>query len=146
MVVDKRLRKWVNFLFFVLGFCLVFALSSAFARSWPAAGSGETTSPLVRDQVLLAAVETGLKLNPDLSGYPLSVSAQNSVITLTGSVPSTSLRVMALEVAARTSGVRGVVSRIEIDPRLKPKPSSMDHPRAQQPASRRAPGPLMNEQ
>lgn len=135
MVIDRRLRKWVNFFFFVLGFSLVFALGSAFAAESTATAPSETVNPIVRDQTLLAAVETGLKLKPDLAGYALAVSAQDSVVTLTGLLPTVSLRMLALDVAARTSGVRGVVSRIEVDPSVKPKPASIDHPRAEQPAA-----------
>jgi hyperosmotically inducible protein len=66
------------------------------------------------DLKLTGSVKAALGLNRALEGSDLSVSSENGVVTLRGSVPSESARQQAKEIAAAVPDVRQVVDQIDV--------------------------------
>jgi osmotically-inducible protein OsmY len=70
-----------------------------------------------------AAVSAALRLNRATAPWSIDVDAQDGVVSLTGSVPSSATRATALRVAASGRDVRHVVDRLEVVASLQPPPS-----------------------
>lgn len=121
MDLRPRFLVLIDMLMFFLGFGLVFAIAYAYADDMQQDPSDqvwenrlERSSPGVRDQSLTAAVQTALKLDPDLAPYALAVTTRASVVTLSGAVPTDRLRRRAEEAARETPGVQGVENQLEV--------------------------------
>ncbi|HLC42655.1 MAG TPA: BON domain-containing protein [Methylomirabilota bacterium] len=65
-----------------------------------------------QDRELAARVRSALAADPQLEGSRIDVEVAQSKVTLLGSVPSWREGYRAVEVALRTTGVRGVSSRL----------------------------------
>ena len=65
-----------------------------------------------QDRELAARVQSALAADPQLEGSRIEVAVAQSKVTLVGTVPTWREGYRAVEVALRTSGVRGVSSRL----------------------------------
>ncbi len=90
----------------------------------------ERSEPQVRDLSISSAVETGLKLTPEVAGYPVTATTRQRVVTLTGRVPSSTTAAEAIGVAEKTPGVEKVIDKLKIDPAVKPDRDRGDQPQA----------------
>jgi len=70
-----------------------------------------------QDRELAARVREALAADPKLVGSRIDVEVEGSKVTLLGTVPTWREGYRAVEVAVRTSGVRGVSSRLVPDHR-----------------------------
>jgi len=66
------------------------------------------------DFALAARVTTALAAQTGVNAASLRASAQDGVVTLSGRVPSESIKQTALETVRKTSGVKRVVDRIRV--------------------------------
>lgn len=73
-------------------------------------GSPVTTS--LEDTALTASVKAALVAEPGLKSMPIEVSTTGSVVTLSGTVQSTTERSKAVQVAEAVKGVKSVVDNL----------------------------------
>lgn len=73
-----------------------------------------------------AKVKSNLLWNKNISGMDISVSTDNGVVTLSGTVASVAERDLALKVAENTSGVREVIDRLKVASGTKKKNLSQE--------------------
>jgi hyperosmotically inducible protein len=66
------------------------------------------------DNQVLAALRDGLDRDPRLHGSQITVSNQNGLVTLVGSVPSVIARSQAIEIARTTPGVTTVKDNLRL--------------------------------
>lgn len=115
---------------------VVAALLLAFGLSGCSKGTAST-----QDQTLTNAVEAKIKADPALAGSDVTASAQNGVVTLTGTVNSEQARMQAAQ-DATIPGVMQVNNQIATDSSLQPggaaPAASTTMAAASHPESRRA--------
>src|SRR5262249_11032963 len=68
------------------------------------------------DADLAATVKSKLAINPNTSAIKIGVDVTNSIVTLSGVVPTQREKNEAEEVAKGTAGVRSVVNNITVNP------------------------------
>lgn len=66
------------------------------------------SGPTLSDTEITTKVKTKLLSKPGISSTLISVSTNNSVVTLTGNLPSKDMRNKAVNVAQQTTGVKKV--------------------------------------
>jgi osmotically-inducible protein OsmY len=71
------------------------------------------------DSTTISDVKTALGLSSSVSGYEISVSAQDGRVTLTGQVPSADVKSLAGQIASNTSGVKQVDNLITVNADVK---------------------------
>ena len=79
-----------------------------------AAEAGQAISDATADARITAAVKAKLLREPGLSGWSISVSTTDGVVTLSGRVSSAGDIGKAILVALKTDGVREVISTIQV--------------------------------
>ena len=67
-----------------------------------------------KDAALTAAVKTKFLADTKISGLKIDVDTHNSVVTLSGTVPSATERALAVKVAKETDGVKSVVNHLKV--------------------------------
>lgn len=92
----------------------------AHTRGWniPFIGSTE-------DAATTAKVKTALALSKTVSAYDLEVSAEAGVVTLTGRVPSETVKSLAAEIARDVTGVAELKNEIAVDPGAQPSSEAL---------------------
>lgn len=80
-----------------------------------------TVNPAVRgpreslgDAALAAKVTANITAQAGINAARIKPSVRDGIVTLSGTVPSAALKSTVLETARKTSGVKGVVDRIEV--------------------------------
>ena len=76
------------------------------------------------DVAATTKVKAAFGLSKRVSGYDISVTTTDGVVTLTGLVPSEDVKSLAGEIARDTQGVKQVNNEIQIDPAAKPTSES----------------------
>lgn len=69
-----------------------------------------------QDMGTTSKVKMAFELHKNLSQYPLDVSTNAGVVTLTGKVPADSAKTLAGQVAKDTQGVKDIVNNIIVQP------------------------------
>ena len=67
-----------------------------------------------KDAALTAAVKTKFLADTKISGLKIDVDTRNSVVTLTGTVPTAAEKTLAGKVAKETDGVKSVVNNLKV--------------------------------
>jgi osmotically-inducible protein OsmY len=75
--------------------------------------AGRSLGESLDDAKLEVQLRLALSLRRELSGTDIAVSAYRREVTLSGAVSTDAQRSLAVDVARRTAGVRGVVDRID---------------------------------
>lgn len=75
---------------------------------------GATAGSFMDDSYLTTAVKSKLAVDAGLKTFSLKVITENRVVTLKGTLPSAALRDEAISVAKSVSGVKDVISEIEV--------------------------------
>ena len=78
--------------------------------------AGQAIADATADARITAAIKTKLVGQKDLSALSISVNTTSGVVTLSGSVPSTEAISKAMLLAMETSGVREVISTLQVKP------------------------------
>jgi hyperosmotically inducible periplasmic protein len=81
--------------------------------------AGHAIADATADARTTAAIKTKLLTSRDLSALNISVNTTAGVVTLSGSVASPELISEAILLAMKTSGVREVVSTLQVKPKAK---------------------------
>ena len=76
------------------------------------AGDAIGTASAADDMATTARVKAAVFAEPGLKSLDINVETRNATVTLSGSVDSSDLRERAKQIAAWTSGVRGVVDNL----------------------------------
>jgi hyperosmotically inducible protein len=74
---------------------------------------------LVSDSTITAAINAKFLADPDIKSLGISATTVNGVVRLTGTVPNLAMNDRAISVAKETSGVKEVISELEIKPSSK---------------------------
>jgi osmotically-inducible protein OsmY len=70
----------------------------------------------VKDRKIVSAIETNLLINDEVPSHKIDVSAEDGIVTLSGSVYNILAHDKATEVAESIKGVRSVVNEITVEP------------------------------
>ena len=89
---------------------LVLGASCASDKPMP----GATVGNFMDDSYLTSAIKTKLLADTGLKAFDIKVITENRVVTLSGTLPTAALRDQAITVAKSVSGVKEVVSNIEV--------------------------------
>jgi hyperosmotically inducible periplasmic protein len=89
------------------------AILGSFALSL-ACASNRTNREELNDRGITSKVTAKLTADPEINPFKIDVDTLDGVVTLRGEVKHESVRAEAEKLALATSGVRGVVNRIEI--------------------------------
>ena len=76
--------------------------------------AGQKVGNFMDDSYLTSAVKTKLLGNTGLKSFHIHVNTENRVVTLSGVLPSNTLRDEAIRVAKSVDGVVKVVSKLEV--------------------------------
>ena len=82
-----------------------------------ACSSTRTTSEQWDDATITSKIEAKLAADPEVSAAAVDVDTQDGIVRLSGTVKTAVARREAVDLAQRTSGVRGVINDIEIGER-----------------------------
>jgi hyperosmotically inducible periplasmic protein len=85
-----------------------------------ASAAGRAIADATADARITTAIKAKLVASRDLSALNISVSTTDGVVTLSGTVSSTAHIGTAILLAMETSGVREVVSTLQVKPKAKP--------------------------
>ena len=88
--------------------------STAPSPSADAAAPGAKVADAISDTSLTAKVKTALVAEPDLKSTSIEVSTKDAVVTLSGTVESSTERAKARMVAENVQGVRNVVDKLTL--------------------------------
>jgi hyperosmotically inducible periplasmic protein len=108
----KRILWVVTLLAPVLGFATNGGPARADEPAPPAVM--RTAEAIAADRVIAGQIQSQLVSNPGLRDTSLLVTANDGVVTLTGTVPSVELRRMAVDLAQRTTGVTRVDNQLKV--------------------------------
>ena len=75
------------------------------------------TGEVITDEWIVTRIRTNVANDEALSGSDITVDSKNSVVTLTGTVPTAAMRAKALSVAKEVEGVKRVVDKLKVGPR-----------------------------
>jgi hyperosmotically inducible protein len=75
---------------------------------------GATAGTFVDDSYLTSAIKAKLVVDTGLKAFDIKVITDHQVVTLSGTVPTSALRDQAVTVAKSVSGVKDVISKIEV--------------------------------
>jgi len=75
---------------------------------------GATVGTFVDDSYLTSAIKTKLLADTGLKAFDIKVITDHQVVTLSGTLPTAALRDQAVTVAKSVSGVKDVISNIEV--------------------------------
>jgi hyperosmotically inducible protein len=78
----------------------------------PGPSAGARAADAIDDSTLTVKVKTALIAEPGLKSTKIDVSTKDAVVTLTGSVPTSTERAKARQVAENVQGVRNVVDNL----------------------------------
>ncbi len=101
-------NKKSNILVLLLLGCLLLAFSGCHTPA------GRSTGEVVDDSTITAKVKAKLFDSDELSGFAISVSTFNQVVTLTGAVKTEEQKKLAEDLAESVRDVRGVNNNLEI--------------------------------
>ena len=73
----------------------------------------ETAGDEMDEAGLAARVEARLAADPEVSAFDIGVDVEGGVVTLTGEVDSVEAVAEAVEIAGDTSGIQGVINRLD---------------------------------
>jgi hyperosmotically inducible protein len=79
-----------------------------------AATSGVEIPDAVADGAVTTAVKTKFLADPAVAGLKIDVDTKGSIVTLTGTVPTSTEKARAVEVARTTDGVKSVVDNLKV--------------------------------
>ena len=83
--------------------------------------TAQAPAPISQNQATANAVASALKSSRSLSSYRIEIESNNGVVTLVGTVPSSSQKREALALVNKVKGVTGVVDQIRlVDARVRP--------------------------
>jgi hyperosmotically inducible periplasmic protein len=85
-------------------------------------GALSSAGQAAEDAATTTRVNAAFALSRSVSAFDVGVETNNSVVTLTGQVPSEQASRIAEQIARHTSGVEEVVNRLSIDPAVQPDP------------------------
>ena len=74
----------------------------------------ETAGDEMDEAALAARVEARLAADPEVSAFDIGVDVEGRVVTLTGEVDTAEAAAEAVELAGDTSGIQGVINRLEV--------------------------------
>lgn len=80
--------------------------------------AAQASPPAFTDDAILQAIEGEFLTDPEVPFNPIDVTVVRGVVTLTGEVKSLMARDRAERLAETIKGVRSVVNRVEVEPRL----------------------------
>lgn len=73
-----------------------------------------TGNEIADDVALAARVQVALAGQTGVNAFEIGVSAHRGIVTLTGTVPTRSVKTVALDTARSVSGVKGIVDKIQV--------------------------------
>jgi hyperosmotically inducible protein len=79
-----------------------------------AGDAADRAGNVITDAAVTSAVKTKFLADTAISGLEIDVDTKDSVVTLTGTVPSAAEKTKALKVARETEGVKKVVDRLKV--------------------------------
>ncbi|MGH8370597.1 MAG: BON domain-containing protein [Gammaproteobacteria bacterium] len=98
----------------LVGITAVSLLSACASKQADQPMPGQRAGNFMDDSYLTSAVKTKLLGDIALKSFDVHVSTQNRVVTLSGTLPSDTLRDEAIRVAKSVDGVTDVVSELEV--------------------------------
>ena len=90
------------------------------------AQSRRDTGTVVNDAWITTQVYARFFMDPDIKGRNIKVDTKSGIVTLTGTVQSTSERNQAVAKAKTTDGVKQVIDKLSLGTAEKPLPGSRD--------------------
>jgi hyperosmotically inducible periplasmic protein len=133
-ISEKREREWPRrggfmnriALILILGLVALIAIAGV-AWRWQLTVPDSARDVLreVTDATITGQVKTAFAISKRISAYEIGVETNDSVVTLSGQVPTEIDKALAGDVARDTTGVKQVDNQLRVEPGLKPSDASL---------------------
>lgn len=94
--------------------CFLFAAGAGAEAGYVASQDEKTTGETIDDQLIVSSIKTRLLASSKVSGLNMNVDSSKGVVTLRGFAKTEAEREKAIEIARSVSGVRDVVSKLDL--------------------------------
>ncbi len=107
----------------VLAVALMLPATAVMAKGEAEAPAKKTLGARLSDGWLSTRLESEYFLDRKINTFDVDVKTENGIAYVYGYVPNVAERDRALQIAKNTSGVKGVVDMLRVDPNYKAKPA-----------------------